>query len=186
MFNPFRDRSIIFIVILILIDVCVSLLWHSVFCIVIHCRSTYSLPWHSVFCIIYYTLQIDVFPTVASLAGVPAPPAYALDGQDVSPLIHQQHKMKLAPTDISGSGRCDGGDEATTALYPNSNYNNNSISADETRSAPTLLLRNYTLSVYPRCPADVVNASNFWANNDCMMTERSAFPFMGISIRTDR
>lgn len=83
---------------------------------------------------------VDVFPTMAALAGVPAPAAYGLDGQDLSPVL--------------------------TGAPPQ--------------------LRNYSLSVYPRCPADTKNASNFWADNDCLLVERSAFPFMGLSLRADR
>jgi iduronate 2-sulfatase len=40
------------------------------------------------------------------------------------------------------------------------------------------------LSVYPRCPANTVNASLFWRNNDCLLVERVDFLIMAISLRT--
>lgn len=43
----------------------------------------------------------------------------------------------------------------------------------------------YAFSVYPRCPADLTNASNYWRNNDCLFVERSRIAFMGLSVRTD-
>lgn len=51
-------------------------------------------------------------------------------------------------------------------------------------SAP--LARQYALSVYPRCPANENDPSNYWQENDCLMVERSAFFSLGISIRTPR
>jgi hypothetical protein len=44
--------------------------------------------------------------------------------------------------------------------------------------------RGYALSVYPRCPADTVNASNMWRDNDCLLVERSRFFAMAVSLRT--
>jgi iduronate 2-sulfatase len=106
---------------------------------------------------------IDVFPTMAALAGVPAPPEYGLEGVDFSSLL-------LPSTTATGSG------EAAAAA----------ASEGGTAAAPAAAPRNYTLSVYPRCPADLSNASLWWRNNDCLMVERSAFPFMGLSLRTER
>lgn len=46
--------------------------------------------------------------------------------------------------------------------------------------------RNYSLSVYPRCPANEANSSLWWQNNDCVRVERGRFFAMGASIRTER
>lgn len=105
---------------------------------------------------------VDVFPTMSTLAGVPAPPSYGLDGQDLSVVM--------------GGG---GGVQALEA------YAERTVTgAMQPQQAPSL--RNYSLSVYPRCPANVTDPSKYWADNDCLMTERSLFPFMGLSLRTDR
>jgi len=85
---------------------------------------------------------VDVFPTMASLAGVPVPASYELDGSDLSPFI--------GATAGAAVGAANG---------------------------------TYALSVFPRCPANTVNSSLFWQNNDCDFTERSEFPFFGISVR---
>eukprot|EP00051_Salpingoeca_urceolata_P013734 m.173830 g.173830 ORF g.173830 m.173830 type:complete len:732 (-) comp17879_c0_seq2:80-2275(-) len=45
-------------------------------------------------------------------------------------------------------------------------------------------LKPYALSQYMRCPPDTVNASNFWKKNNCLMTDRVQFPFMGYTLRT--
>lgn len=45
--------------------------------------------------------------------------------------------------------------------------------------------RDFALSVYPRCPADTVNASDMYRANDCCTVERSAFFSLGVSLRTD-
>jgi hypothetical protein len=103
---------------------------------------------------------VDVFPTMAALAGVPAPAAYGLDGQDLSPVL-------LAAAAAAAASEGGGG-----AVPP--------------APAAPAALRNYSLSVFPRCPADVTDPSKFWEDNDCLMTERSAFPFMGLSLRGDR
>ena len=44
--------------------------------------------------------------------------------------------------------------------------------------------RDAALSVYPRCPADVANASDMYRANDCCTVERSAFFALGVSLRT--
>jgi hypothetical protein len=49
---------------------------------------------------------------------------------------------------------------------------------------PPAALRGHALSVYPRCPADTVNASNMWRSNDCLFVERSAIFAMGVTLRT--
>ena len=46
-------------------------------------------------------------------------------------------------------------------------------------------LRGYALSVYPRCPANTVNASQMWRANDCLFVERSQFFAMGVTLRTE-
>ena len=43
----------------------------------------------------------------------------------------------------------------------------------------------FAFSVYPRCPADMGNASDYWQSNDCLFVERSMIPIMGLSVRTD-
>jgi len=83
---------------------------------------------------------VDVFPTMAELAGVPAPASYGLDGASLAPYV-------------VGSG------------------GNGS---------------QWALSVYPRCPAHLANASQWWRDNDCMQVERSALAFLGASLRTSR
>jgi hypothetical protein len=45
--------------------------------------------------------------------------------------------------------------------------------------------RNYSLSVYPRCPSNTTAISEMWRNNACLFVERTAFFSMGVSIRTD-
>jgi len=45
--------------------------------------------------------------------------------------------------------------------------------------------RDFAVSVYPRCPADVANASDMFRANDCCTVERSAFFSLGVSLRTD-
>jgi iduronate 2-sulfatase len=44
--------------------------------------------------------------------------------------------------------------------------------------------RNFSLSVYPRCPANESDASQMWRSNACLFVERTAFFSMGVSIRT--
>jgi iduronate 2-sulfatase len=44
--------------------------------------------------------------------------------------------------------------------------------------------RNYSLSVYPRCPANTTAVSEMWKSNACLFVERSLFFSMGVSIRT--
>jgi len=83
---------------------------------------------------------VDVFPTMAELAGVPVPASYGLDGASLAPYV-------------IGSG--DNGSQ-------------------------------WALSVYPRCPAHLANASRWWRDNDCMQVERSALAFLGASLRTSR
>jgi arylsulfatase A-like enzyme len=83
---------------------------------------------------------VDVFPTLAELAGIPVPSSDHLDGTSLAPLLNSS-----APANASA----------------------------------------YALSVYPRCPASA-NASLYWQDNDCMTTERTAFRFMGLSLRTPR
>jgi iduronate 2-sulfatase len=97
---------------------------------------------------------IDVFPTIAELAGIPVPSTYNLDGVSLAPLL-------------------------ATQRYEDGDGNDVGVKNLEASGA----LRNYSFSMYPRCPADLTNASNFWADNDCMMTERSRIPFMGLSLR---
>ena len=56
------------------------------------------------------------------------------------------------------------------------------LAAPSAPGAPPPAAR-FALSVYPRCPADLRNASLFWKNNDCLLTERTRFAIMGISLR---
>ena len=86
---------------------------------------------------------VDVYPTIAELAGIPVPPDSGLDGTSLLSLM-------------SGAG-----------------------SAADNSSA-------FALSAYPRCPANVSDPSRFWADNDCLLVERTTFPFMGLSLRTAR
>jgi arylsulfatase A-like enzyme len=44
--------------------------------------------------------------------------------------------------------------------------------------------RNFSLSVYPRCPAHANDTSKMWMDNACLMVERTAFFSMGVSVRT--
>ena len=41
------------------------------------------------------------------------------------------------------------------------------------------------LSQYMRCPKNISDPSTWWKDNACLMTDRTAFPFMGLSMRTD-
>jgi len=86
---------------------------------------------------------IDVFPTLADLAGLPPP-----DGVDGSSLV---------PALLRASGGV----------------------------APPPHAGAFALSVYPRCPADLSNSSNFWRDNDCLYTERTQIAIMGLSIRVE-
>jgi len=88
---------------------------------------------------------VDVYPTIAELAGVPLPAGEVFDGQSLVPAM-------LA---------------ASRGLPP-----------------PTTL-RNFSLSVYPRCPADTQNISSMWRANDCLYVERTAFFSMGVTLRTE-
>lgn len=44
-------------------------------------------------------------------------------------------------------------------------------------------VKQKALSQYPRCPADLQNRSDFWADNACEFVDRSGYPFMGYSLR---
>ena len=109
---------------------------------------------------------VDIFPTMASLAGVPAPESYGLEGQDLTPALAHAAQRSLEGRGIA----------APVSSASSSGSTEPSASG----------LRNYTLSVYARCPSNVANASLFWQDNSCLTTERSEFPFFGMSIRTDR
>ncbi len=87
---------------------------------------------------------IDVFPTLAALAGAPIPASYGLDGSSFVPALTQAKTPTAAPPKHSGA---------------------------------------YALSVYPRCPANVTDPSLFWRDNDCLLTERTLFAIMGLSLR---
>lgn len=50
---------------------------------------------------------------------------------------------------------------------------------------PMLPGKDWALSQYPRCPADLNNSANYYENNKCEFVERSVIPFMGYSLRTD-
>jgi iduronate 2-sulfatase len=118
---------------------------------------------------------VDVFPTVAELAGIPAPPAYGLDGASLVPVL-----VGL------GGARAEGAQAPHAASSsPSSSAAEAGSAADAAPPPPPPSVGAYALSVYPRCPSDTVNASNFWRDNSCLMTERTAFPFMGLSLRTD-
>jgi iduronate 2-sulfatase len=100
---------------------------------------------------------VDVFPTIADLAGVQAPAEYGLDGASLR--------------GVMGSSTAAAEGAAPTQILP----------------PPSPHVGTYAFSVYPRCPpASVTNASLFWQDNDCLMTERSAFRFMGYTVRVDR
>jgi len=89
---------------------------------------------------------IDIYPTIAELAGIPVPDTYKLDGSSFAPLVNSA----LSSKSVTGS------------------------SED---------IHSYSLSVYPRCPRDATDPAMYWANNDCDMQERTAFMFIGISLR---
>lgn len=101
---------------------------------------------------------IDIFPTMAELAGVPVPDSYKLDGSSFAPLVSSTLSER---SDVLATN--------TDALSESDNLE--------------VLQHDYALSVYPRCPADMSHPSKYWAKNDCMMKERSLFPFMGVSLR---
>ena len=103
---------------------------------------------------------IDVFPTLADLANVTAPAD--LDGESLVPALLRAAKAGAGAGALAGSG------PPAEAV------------------APPPHAGSYALSVYPRCPASLSNASNLWQANDCLMVERSAFLVMGVSIRTLR
>lgn len=84
---------------------------------------------------------VDMYPTVAELAGNPVPPSYKLEGQSFAALLYD-------PT--------------------------------------TVLPKNTSLSVFPRCPANVQNTSLYWQSNDCNMHERTQFFSMGVTLREDQ
>jgi len=122
---------------------------------------------------------IDVFPTLAELAGVPVPPEYALDGVSLVPLLTGHTAGGTTAGHGSAMAAAAGADADS---YAGSGFDANASAQPHLqvrlRGAPT-----YALSVFPRCPADLANASMFWSDNDCMLTERSAFSFMGVSLR---
>jgi iduronate 2-sulfatase len=91
---------------------------------------------------------IDIFPTMAELAGVSVPESYELDGSSFASIVKSTLSEEISATA-----------EIPTEIH------------------------DYALSVYPRCPADLSDPKKYWAKNDCMMKERSLFPFMGLSLR---
>ena len=46
--------------------------------------------------------------------------------------------------------------------------------------------RNFSLSVYPRCPLNTTAPGEMWKSNDCLFVERTAFFSMGVSLRSAR
>jgi len=84
---------------------------------------------------------VDVFPSLAELAGNPVPPSYGLEGESFASLLYD-------PTSV--------------------------------------LPKNTSLSVFPRCPADRQNVSMYWEKNDCDMLERTTFFSMGVTLREDQ
>jgi len=104
---------------------------------------------------------IDVYPTLAELAGITVPATYKLDGSSFASLVTTSLSENVETSPIIKQNSID-----NNLKYPHNN-----------------LLNSYALSVYPRCPADLTNPARYWAKNDCMMHERSNFPFMGISLR---
>ena len=105
------------------------------------------------------TELIDIYPTIADLAGIPAPSSYNLDGSSLRSVLDYEIYQQQSLSNNHNTG----------IHYP----------------PPSPHINQYALSVYPRCPADLTNVSKYWANNDCLMTERVTIPFMGISIRTN-
>lgn len=103
---------------------------------------------------------VDVYPTMAELAGIPVPSSYKLDGSSFAPIVTSE----LLKTK-----------DAAKPLTQN-------VARDST-AVSSKAIHGYALSVYPRCPADLNDPSKYWAENDCMMKERSHFPFIGISLR---
>lgn len=104
---------------------------------------------------------IDVYPTLAELAGIPVPPDAGLDGVSRVPLLMPRGTAATATGAASGT-----------------------VGAAAGAGAAGGQQQEFALSVYPRCPANLANTSMYWQNNDCLMTERAAFPFMGVSLRT--
>eukprot|EP01121_Diplochlamys_sp_Union-15-3_P016740 TRINITY_DN5752_c0_g1_i2.p1 TRINITY_DN5752_c0_g1~~TRINITY_DN5752_c0_g1_i2.p1 ORF type:complete len:773 (+),score=110.24 TRINITY_DN5752_c0_g1_i2:98-2416(+) len=106
---------------------------------------------------------IDIFPTMAELAGITVPQSYKLDGSSLASLV---------TSTVSSSADSDrkitqNAGQASSDI-PNLEY-------------PTL--NSYSLTVYPRCPLDMSDPSRYWAQNTCLMKERSSFPFIGVSLR---
>lgn len=114
---------------------------------------------------------IDIYPTLSELAGVPAPPSYQLDGLSLVPALQSA---------LRTGGRQRQTDQDADKLSPAD------MAVDDSATGAGSGGNTFALSMYPRCPADVSNASMYWADNDCMLVERSLFPFMGVSLRTDR
>ena len=100
---------------------------------------------------------VDVFPTLADLAGLKEPEG--VDGSSLTPAI-----LRAITTQSSSS-----------PPPPSSS----------SPPPPPPHVGAYALSIYPRCPADITNSSNFWKNNDCLFTERTQVSIMGLSIRVE-
>ena len=111
---------------------------------------------------------VDVMPTIAELAGIPVPPSYDVDGDSLVPaLVRRSYTAANADT-VSAASSASEAAMSSSSAPPEPPH-----------------LGQYAFSIYPRCPADTANSTDFWRNNDCLMTERSQIPFMGLSVRVD-
>ena len=109
---------------------------------------------------------LDVYPTLADLAGVPLPAGETLDGSSLGTVLRAFGNVSSGTRNAAGDGHgADGGGRGSAA------------SAD-------LGPRGWALSQYPRCPKST-NASDFYQNNVCEFVERSEIPYMGYSLRVD-
>jgi arylsulfatase A-like enzyme len=112
---------------------------------------------------------VDVFPTLTDLAGLVEP--IGVDGSSLVPAMLRsiENRENINKEDNREAKNSEG--------YRNKNDS-------EIISLPSNI-GEYAFSIYPRCPADITNSSNFWKNNDCLYTERTKISIMGLSIRVD-
>jgi arylsulfatase A-like enzyme len=122
---------------------------------------------------------VDVFPTIANLAGLVEPEG--IDGSSLVPAI-------LRTLNHSSGNKAEPilddkvGEDVKQRLVPLPSH------GDDVKQRLGPLPPHagaYALSIYPRCPADLTNSSNFWKNNDCLLIERTKIPIMGLSIRVE-
>lgn len=118
---------------------------------------------------------VDVFPTVASLVGVPAPESYGLEGKDLTAFL-----LAAAPLEARGDRNSTGGSSATARTAP-------ATALTTGWSPPAAAEAGVALSEFPRCPPSGADGDPalWWQANDCLYVERVAFALMGLSLRTE-